>query len=191
MEKLAQYFNSIMPVGQAKAEEIASNFTPVSYKKGEQLLRQEQVSNEFIFLEEGCIRSYLYDLEGNEVTMNFYGTLEPVIEVSSFFLRLPSEEYMETIADSKGCMITFPKLNELFHSVPEFREIGRAMLVRGFVQFKKRTLSMINKTAEERYAALMQNNPQVFQYASLKHIASYLGITDSSLSRIRREFTKK
>jgi hypothetical protein len=50
---------------------------------------------------------------------------------------------------------------------------------------------MINKTAEERYAMLLQSNPEIFQHASLKHIASYLGVTDTSLSRIRKAFAQK
>jgi hypothetical protein len=65
------------------------------------------------------------------------------------------------------------------------------MLVRAFTAFKHRTLAMINKSAEERYAELIDSSPEVFQHAHLKHIASFLGITDTSLSRIRREFGKK
>ena len=90
-----------------------------------------------------------------------------------------------------GWVLTYDKLNDLFHSLPEFREFGRAMLVKGFIAFKLRTLSMINKTAEERYAILLQSNPEIFQHASLKHIASYLGVTDTSLSRIRKSFALK
>jgi hypothetical protein len=79
----------------------------------------------------------------------------------------------------------------LFHSVPEFRDFGRSILVKGFASLKTRMLSMITETAEERYASLLQNNPDVFQYAPLKQIASYLGITDTSLSRIRKDMMKK
>jgi hypothetical protein len=79
----------------------------------------------------------------------------------------------------------------LFHSVPEFREFGRAMLVKEFVAYKQRTLALINKSAEERYANLIAINKDVFRFAQLKHIASYLGMTDTSLSRIRKTFTKK
>jgi ribosomal protein L10 len=79
----------------------------------------------------------------------------------------------------------------LFHSIPEFREFGRAMLVKEFSMYKQRTLSLINQTAEERYKELISTGKEIFQYAQLKHIASYLGITDTSLSRIRREFSKK
>ena len=65
------------------------------------------------------------------------------------------------------------------------------MMVREFVDYKERTLAMINKSADERYNELLNKNKEIFQHAQLKHIASYLGVTDSSLSRIRRDFLKK
>lgn len=79
----------------------------------------------------------------------------------------------------------------LFHSVPEFREFARAMLVKEFVAYKQRAPAMINKSAEERYANLLADQSEVFQYAQLKQIASYLGITDTSPIRIRAAYTKR
>ena len=64
------------------------------------------------------------------------------------------------------------------------------ILVNGFITLKERMLSMINLTAEQRYEQLLIAKPEIFQHASLKTIASYLGITDTSLSRIRKEFSK-
>ncbi|GAA4435602.1 Crp/Fnr family transcriptional regulator [Pontibacter saemangeumensis] len=180
-----------MPVNPNIARDIAAHFNERSFGKGELFLKEGQVSNEYLFLESGCMRSFLYDTEGNEVTMNFFTAQQPVFEVASFFQQIPAEEYLEAVTQSNGSVISYDKLNYLFHAIPEFREIGRALLVKGFIQFKKRTLSLINKTADERYKELMRTNPEVFQYASLKHIASYLGVTDTSLSRIRREFLNK
>ncbi len=91
----------------------------------------------------------------------------------------------------KGWVISFEKLNMIFHSIPEFREFGRAILVKGFASLKLRMLSLITETAEEPYASLLQFNPEIFQNAPLKYIASYLGITDTSLSRIRKEMMKR
>jgi len=82
-------------------------------------------------------------------------------------------------------------LQTLFHNIPEFREFGRMILVKGFIAFKQRALSLINETAEQRLENLIKVRPEIFQKAPLKNIASYLGITDTSLSRIRREITKK
>lgn len=171
-------------------ETIANHFEEIDFAKNEYLLKQGKVSGYF-YLAEGFVRAFTFDTDGNETTTYFYTKDRVIFEAASFFLRSPSTENIQAITDCKAYGTTFEKLNLLFHTVPEFREFGRAMLVREFVAYKQRTLSMINKSAEERYANLMATNSEIFQYAQLKHIASYLGITDTSLSRIRREFTKK
>ena len=106
-------------------------------------------------------------------------------------MRTVSTEHIQALTDCQGYLITFEMVNKLFHAVPEFREFGRTMLVREYATFKQRTLALINKTAEERYADLIHSNKELFQHAQLKQIASYLGITDTSLSRIRREYARK
>ena len=100
-------------------------------------------------------------------------------------------ENIQAITECHGFFLSIEKLNALFHSLPEFREFGRAMLVKEFAAYKKRTLSLINQTAEERYSDLLDTNKEIFQVVQLKYIASFLGITDSSLSRIRKEFSKR
>ena len=172
-------------------QQIADQFEERSLSKNEFLLTEGKINNEYYFLAEGLIRAFTFDIEGNEVTTNFFQKNRTVFEVSSFFLRVPSTENIQAITDCKGFVLTFEKLNGLFHAIPDFREFGRAMLVKEFASFKQRTLALINKSAEERYAELIKNNNDLFKYAQLKHIASYLGITDSSLSRIRREYLKK
>ena len=193
MEKniLIQFLESSQIIDKQTSVIIAEAFEPKELYKGDFLLKQGQVSNEYLFLEKGFIRSFIYDTEGNDITLNFYGQQQVVFEVASFFQRAPSEEYFEATTNSFGWILTYEKLNHLFHSLPQFREFGRSMLVKGFIDFKIRTLSLINKTAEERYAKLIDSKPEIFQNASLKHIASYLGVTDTSLSRIRKKFTQK
>jgi CRP-like cAMP-binding protein len=173
------------------AEHIATQFECKELNKGEKFIKSGRIADEYMFLEIGFIRSYLFDTEGNEITLNFYTPHEMVFEVASFFQRQPSQETFEAITNCTGWVLTYEKLNALFHALPEFREFGRAMLVKGFIGFKIRTISLINKTAEERYELLLNSKPEIFQHAPLKYIASYLGITDTSLSRIRKSFLSK
>jgi CRP-like cAMP-binding protein len=154
-------------------------------------LKEGMVSNEYMIMETGFLRAFTHDVEGNDVTTNFYAPGQVVMEVASFFHRTPSRENIQALTDSRGWVITFEKLNMLFHAHPAFREFGRTVLVKGFAALKERMLSMINETAEQRYLALLGKNPDIFQQAPLKHIASYLGITDTSLSRIRKEVARK
>ena len=188
---LIAFLKQVPPLNEESANFIAEQFELKELKKGDRFIKAGRVPNEYMFLEKGFIRSYVIDTEGNEVTLNFYSSNNVVFEVASFFQRQPSQESFEATTDCIGWVLTYDKLNSLFHSLPEFREFGRTMLVRGFIAFKLRTLSMINKTAEERYAMLLQSNPEIFEHASLKNVASYLGVTDTSLSRIRKAFANK
>ena len=169
---------------------IAKNFEEMPLSRGELLLKQGKICG-YYYLDAGFMRAYTFDTKGNEITTFFYTPGRVVFDAASFFMRAPSTENIQAITACTGYYTDFEKLNGLFHTVPEFREFGRAMLIREFVAYKQRTLSMINKSAEERYAHLMTTQPEVFQHAQLKQIASYLGMTDTSLSRIRREFAGK
>ena len=190
-DALLHFIQNTLPIENEKAQEITGKFIERTLKKGDIFLKEGKVNDEYLFLERGFMRSFLFDTAGNEVTVNFFSQNALVFEVGSFFQRIPSQETIEALADSAGWALTYSQLNELFHTIPEFRDFGRTVLVKGFISFKNRTLSMINKTAEQRYEALLDSNPEIFQNAPLKYIASYLGVTDTSLSRIRKEFSKK
>lgn len=190
-ELLKHFIRNNSPTSNKTLDEIAEHFEEISFARNDYFLQEGRVSNEYLILIEGFMRTFTFDNEGNEITTNFYNKERVVYDVSSLYRRIISIENIQAVTECKGYIITFEKLNMLFHSIPEFREFGRAMLVKEFSIFKVRTLEMINKTAEERYANLINTNKELFQYAQLKHIASYLGMTDTSLSRIRREFMKK
>lgn len=177
-------------VSQQALETIAEHFEEREFAKDEFLLKEGKNSGYF-YLADGFMRSYTYDTQGNEVTTYFYPKDRVVFEIASFFLHIPSTECIQAITACSGYLASFDSINMLFHAVPEFREFARMMLVKEFVAYKQRTLAMINKSAEERYSELLSNNKEIFQHAPLKHIASYLGITDTSLSRIRKSFSKK
>lgn len=190
-EKLVQFFKNSGLVSMEKAEEISTHFHQINLDKNQFLLEEGSYADEYLYLERGCMRSFAYDTDGNDVTTNLYCANQVVFEVSSFFNRTRSKEFIQCLTDCSGWAINYEQLNILFHSVQEFREFGRQMLVRGYASLKTRMLSMITETAEERYMHLLSTNPGIFQLAPLKYIASYLGITDTSLSRIRKELTRK
>ena len=179
--------NSRMPLEAIM--KVTEQFEARKFLKNEFFLREGRVCD-LLYLAEGLMRAYTFDLKGNEVTTNFFAKGRQVFDHASFFLQTASEENIQAITDCFGYSITFEKMNSLFHSIPEFREYGRGMLVKELVSYKKRTLAMINKTAEQRYEDLIKDDKEIFQFVQLKHIASYMGVTNSSLSRIRREFSK-
>jgi CRP-like cAMP-binding protein len=169
---------------------IADQFEEIIIPKDEFLLKEGKVSGYF-FLAEGFLRVFTFDTEGNEVTTYFYAKDRIVFDAASFFLKIPSSENIQAMTNCKIYVTNFEKLNELFHSVAAFREFGRQMIVREFVAYKQRTLAMINQSGEKRYLILIETNKDVFQYVQLSHIASYLGISERTLNRIRQNFTRK
>lgn len=190
-ENLVRFFRSTQLVSPEKAGEFALQFIRKDFHKNEFVLQEGRITNEYLFLETGFMRSFAHDTEGNDITTNFFGANQVVFEVASFFNRTASRENIQALTDCKTWYLTYQELNRLFHDVPEFRDFGRHILVRGFSGLKNRMLSMITETAEERYTHLLSSNPEIFVNAPLKNIATYLGITDTSLSRIRKEFSRK
>jgi CRP-like cAMP-binding protein len=184
-EQLIQFLNSSGLMSWPQAAEIAVYFTEKAIGKHDFLLREGQVSNEYFFLGAGFMRAFAHDPSGNDVTTGFYASGQIVLECSSFFNRTPSLENVQALTDCRGWFITHQQLNALFHSRNEFREFGRSILVKGFAGLKGRMLAMITTSAAQRYESLLKESPQIVQHAPLKNIASYLGITDTSLSRIR------
>ena len=190
-EKLIEFFQTENLVSPIIRKEIADHFNGKIIPKNQFLLTSGKICDEYLFLEKGYMRTFAHDTQGNEVTTNLCIPGQVVFEVSSFFSRTRSKENIQALTDCEGWYITYEQLNHLFHALPEFREFGRSVLVKGFSALKTRMLSMITETAEERYAQLLKNNPAILQHAPLKYIASYLGITDTSLSRVRKDLSKK
>ncbi|CAL2101817.1 cAMP-binding proteins - catabolite gene activator and regulatory subunit of cAMP-dependent protein kinases [Tenacibaculum sp. 190130A14a] len=166
---------------------IFSGYEKIVVKKGELLLKKGAIVNNYYLVEKGFLRSFVLDIEGNQVTTSFYTEGNIVLEETSFFLRTATQESIEVLEDSVLWSKNFVIFQEHFNTSEKYREWGRAHLTKNFFEFKQRSLSMITKTAKERYLDLLENRPEVLQKANLKDIASYLGITDTSLSRIRKE----
>ncbi len=167
-------------------EKIFSIHEKIQLKKGDFILKEGQTANNYMVLEKGIMRSFVYDYNGDDITTNFFIENEIVIEVSSLFQRIPAKEYMQSLTDCSCYKIDFDKFQELFHSIENFREWGRAWLSNSLFEFKQRSVSIIKESATDRYLTLLKRKPQIIQQAPLKNIASFLGVTDSSLSRIRK-----
>jgi CRP-like cAMP-binding protein len=179
-----------VPIDEQSLLIIAEQFEEKRLQKDDYLLKEGKISGYF-FLSEGFLRVFTFDTDGNEITTYFYSKDRVVFDAASFFLKIPSTENIQAMTECKVYVTNFEKLNQLFHSVAAFREFGRQMIVNEFVAYKQRTLAMINQSAEERYLKLIETNKDVFQYAHLNQIASYLGISERTLNRIKQNFTKK
>jgi CRP-like cAMP-binding protein len=188
---LNQYIEALVPMPTDKVRRVAEGFEAIEMPKNEFLIRENKVSKETYFLESGIIRSFIFDNNGEEVTINIFSAPCFVNDFLSFFRQEPAKETFQTLTICKIWKMDYSSVQVHFHTYPEFREFGRMMLVTNYAVLQNRMLGMIKDTAETRYLTLMQEQPDIFQNVSLKIIASYLGITDTSLSRIRREISQK
>ncbi|WP_028295613.1 Crp/Fnr family transcriptional regulator [Olivibacter sitiensis] len=175
-------------LSQSDLEKIMAQHKRISFPKHKHLLKAGQMANAYYIIESGLVRSYLYDFNDNEITTDFILEGEIANEVASLFQRIPTKIYMQALTDVTAWKIDFDIFQELFLSIPALTEWGRAWMTTQLVLCKKRATEMITDSAAQRYAQLMKEKPQIIQLAPLKHVASYLGVTDTSLSRIRKEF---
>ena len=190
-EILQKYITSVLPMSIEKATFLAEQFDPIECSKLELLLKENKIAKDTFVLESGYVRSYTFNQNGEEVTTNIFAAPCFVNDFLSFFKQQPTSENYQCLTHCKLWTMSYVKVQNCFHSYPEFREFGRMMLVTNYSILHDRMLGMIKDTAENRYLKLMMHHPDIFQNIPLKIIASYLGITDTSLSRIRKEITSK
>ncbi|NMR34169.1 Crp/Fnr family transcriptional regulator [Chryseobacterium aquaticum] len=172
---------------EEELSEICLAHEKMIFHKGDFILEEGKTANEYYILEKGLARSFVNDFNGNDVTTHFFVEKEVVIDVSSLFQRIPTQENIVCITDCECWKLDFEVFQELFHRIPNLREWGRAWMSQELFRYKQRSVEMFTLSATKRYLNLLQEKHQVVQYAPLKQIASYLGVTDTSLSRIRKE----
>ncbi|PZD76545.1 Crp/Fnr family transcriptional regulator [Mesonia sp. K7] len=165
--------------------------TKVAFSKNEIILNEGKVSNAYYLIKKGLFRSYVIDYQGNEITTGFFGPHDILIEVASLFLRIPSKESLQALTDGEVYKIEFDDFQNLYSSIEGFTEWGRTWMSHQLFMAKHRAVTMHTQSASQRYLDLMNENPQIIKKVPLKYIASYLGITDTSLSRIRKEVLYK
>jgi len=190
-EQLRQYIQTIYPMSDEKASELTVDFESFSFPKGKFMLEENRVNRQTYFLESGYIRSFTLDKDGQEVTTNIYSAPCFVNDFLSFFKQQPAKQNFQAITECSGWTMCFETEEKYFHQLPEFREFGRLLVLHHFDLLQERMFEMIKESAESRYLKLLSKHPGIFQNVSLKIIASYLGITDTSLSRIRKEIFQK
>ncbi len=174
-------------ISEIDLEKIASKHHSVEFKKNEFLLKEGETAQEYYILTEGLVRAFVHDYDNNEITTEFFVENEIVIIPSSLFQKIPSQENLQAIIDCKLLKIQYDDFQELFHTIEGMKEWGRMWFTYQLFAVKNQKIEMITESATHRYLKLMKHKPEIIQNAPLKYIASYLGITDTSLSRIRRE----
>jgi len=169
-------------------EKVIKSYHRVEFCRNDFLIKEGSTANFYYFLESGFARSFVIDLEGSDITTKFFSATDIVIDWHSYFLKTKCRENIQAITASVAWKISLEDFMKLFN-IEAFREIGRTKLINNYFELKNHSVSMIADPAKERYLNLINQNPAVIQNVPLKQIASYLGITDTSLSRLRKEIS--
>ncbi|REC47455.1 Crp/Fnr family transcriptional regulator [Chryseobacterium pennipullorum] len=184
------YFHSLFTIQDEVVEKITETFTSFELKANAVVLDQNTISTKTYFLEKGYVRSYILNEDNEEITTNIYAAPCFVNDFLSFFRQQPTKEIYQTITDCFFWETGLDNVQHNFHTIPEFREFSRLLFVLNYYNIHDRLIEMASQKASTRYSNLMKKDPDIFQHVSLKIIASYMGIKDSSLSRIRRDIHK-
>lgn len=190
-ENLKNYLNFISPMSEGTLNEAAGYYKYSTYCKHSNLIEENKIIKRSFFLESGYVRSFVIDKDGMEVTTNIYSAPCFVNDFTSFFKQLPATQTFQTITDCTFWSMSLEDVESNFHNKAEYREYGRLLILTHYDNLNERMLEMIKDNAETRYLKLLSKHPDIFQNVPLKIIASYLGITDTSLSRIRKEIFQK
>jgi len=155
-------------------------------QKGELFLREGQRCQHLYFVLSGFVRVYYFDLKGNEITHWFCAKDAAITSPFSYVKHEPNILCFEALEDTELLLLSANQMERLIGLRPEFGESLRKMNSEFAMVLSRRIMSIHTQTAEDRYLRLMKEHPMLFQKAKLSHIASFLGITQQSLSRIRK-----
>ncbi|MEB2778604.1 Crp/Fnr family transcriptional regulator [Algoriphagus sp. D3-2-R+10] len=190
MEHLARkqqflaHLDSISPLSPEASNVLLELLTEVKIKKHQNLQTIGQTCKTIYFVQEGAARIFYYK-DGKDVTEYFAFENDPIIRAESLFTGKPSHKAIEAINETIFLAIPANPLFTLFDQYRDIERLFRLLVERSYVDTINRLESLQFHSAEERYLFLLEKSPQVVKEIPLKHIASYLGITQVSLSRIR------
>jgi CRP-like cAMP-binding protein len=184
MLALFQYFKNFNPLSKKAEEAIAGISNIISIKKNKDLRPIGHTCKTIYFINKGVARIYYYK-DGIDITEGFYFENNIIARVESLFTGKPSRKAIQILEDAEIVAIDANALFKLYDSFPEIERLFRKIFEAGHVDTVNRIEGIQFHTAEERYKALLNEANDVLKKVPLKYVASYLGITQVSLSRIR------
>lgn len=181
LNKIEEHYSSL---SKECFEALVNKLSLKSIPKGEVLVREGQFAKKAYFILQGCARAY-YLKDGKDISDWFAFENEFISPIVSFFGNEPSPHYIETLQDAVVAEITRESIEQLSDEFHEIERLIRIEVTNTMLSQQNRISSILFHTAEERYKKLLSINPDITKRVPLMHIASYLGITIETLSRVR------
>jgi CRP-like cAMP-binding protein len=183
--ELNQFIAQYIKLEPAEMEDITRRFKTKTIKKNEFLLHEGQVCKDIVFVQDGCLRLF-YISDDIETSVWFSFQHSSAIEISSFISEKPSEYFLQATEDSEVLILPKTELNKLYQDHPKMQEMMKNFLEDVILHLINRFTSLQRDSAEKRYLELL-NKPAYLQKIPQKYLASFIGVTPTSLSRIRRK----
>ena len=192
-ETLIKYINNYtsIPLSKSEFESIENAFTPKKLKRKQFFLQEGEVCKSFAFIVKGAMRQYLVDDKGVQHVVHLGIENWWMGDRESWVMLTPSIYNIEAWEDTEMLLITRADTLKLVQQIPIFDEMVRGMDERNNIAMQRRIVSSISLTAEKRYAGFITSHPDFLQRFPQHIVASYLGITKDTLSRVRRQALKK
>lgn len=181
-----QIIDSVFPLPAAARRILRENVSEVSYPKGHILLKADKVETNIYFIKKGVVRAYA-DSDDHQITFWFGKEGDIIISMRSYVENQKGYENIELLEDCDLYELGISNLRALFERDIHIANWGRRFAEQELIKTEERFISRQVRAASERYRELLKNHPRLIQRVQLSHIASYLGITRVSLSRIRAE----
>ena len=183
---LIAHLSSIISISKELEQELNRVTIKKQFAKGEAIINCYERCDNIYFIEKGLVRGYYFN-EDKEITNWFAQEEEFATSFYPFITNNTSNETIQALEDCTLLEISFATLQDLYKTFPETERLGRIITENYYIKLEERILSLQFKTAKERYQKFELSKPTLLQRVSLGQIASYLGITQETLSRIRAE----
>tara|TARA_B110001452_G_C15209761_1_gene419604 strand:- start:1129 stop:1710 length:582 start_codon:yes stop_codon:yes gene_type:complete len=183
-ENILEHFEKFIPLSENLKSELTKKLNYIVFKKGEIVLNANQVCTESYFINKGILRTYFLK-DGKEISEYFCGIDEWVNSPKSFMQRKKDIYYIDAIENTDAYFINVNDLVYLFDNFPEMERYARLSMGSVFGHFMERITSMRFTSAKERYTHFQKTYSDIYHRIPLGMVASYLGITQETLSRIR------
>ena len=157
-----------------------------TFDKGKLISEQNHYNRNIYFVEEGMLRTFYYE-NGKDITTNFYSEGKITANIDTLFKNQPTRNNIETLEKSVITTCNFNKLEELCSVSLTAANFSRYILGNLMIEMSRRISSLQFMSAKEKYIQLLEENPNIILRAPLGMIASYLGISQETLSRIRSD----
>ncbi|QHT70738.1 Crp/Fnr family transcriptional regulator [Rhodocytophaga rosea] len=189
-ELLLRSIEEKVPSTEVEIAVCKSYFKPKKLRKRQFLIQEGEVCNQLAFVEKGVLYSYSTDAKGTPRVIQFAFEGWWIADLYSFFTREPSGLHIEVLEDCELLLLDREHHQGLLQQVPKYETYMRILYQNAYVALQRRIEGTVGLTAEEKYLRLLEEYPAILNKVPLHLVASFLGITPETLSRIRKQIFK-